>query len=338
MTRRMRMGVTVLAVFAAIASAVGLGQVAQAMDMSSPGDVVRVGVLKFGTVNWELNVIKENKLDEANGFNLEVVGLTGKNASAVALQGGKVDIIVTDYIWASRQRSEGDPYVFVPHSLAVGGLMVRPDSGIESLEDLKGKDIGIAGGPVDKSWLLLRAYAEQELGVDLADVANPKFAAPPLLNELMLKGDIPAVLNFWHYNARLKAEGMTQLIGVADILPALGVEHQGPLLGWVFSEKWADEHPELIDGFLKASLAAKKILATSDEEWERLRETTRAKNDETFIALRDAYREGIVTSYNEQDIRAAEQTYAILAELGGEELVGPTPNLAPGTFWSGFSF
>ena len=31
---------------------------------------IRVGVLKFGTVNWELETLKHNGLDSANGFRL----------------------------------------------------------------------------------------------------------------------------------------------------------------------------------------------------------------------------------------------------------------------------
>ena len=51
---------------------------------------VRVGVLPFGTVSWELDVIKRHKLAEREGVNLVVVPLAGRDASTVALQGGSV--------------------------------------------------------------------------------------------------------------------------------------------------------------------------------------------------------------------------------------------------------
>ena len=38
----------------------------------------------------------------------------------VALQGGAVDLIVTDWFWVSRQRNEGRLFSFVPHSMAAG--------------------------------------------------------------------------------------------------------------------------------------------------------------------------------------------------------------------------
>ena len=81
-------------------------------------------------------------------------------------------LIVTDWIWVSRQRAQGRLYAFVPYSLTVGSLMVRPDAGIRTLGDLRGKRVGVAGGPIDKSWLLLRAYARRTLGEDLTKLAE----------------------------------------------------------------------------------------------------------------------------------------------------------------------
>ena len=201
---------------------------------AGPGDQVRVGVLKFGTVSWELDVMQVHGLAAREGVEVQAVPLASTSATTVALQGGGVDVIVTDWLWVSRQRAQGRPYTLVPYSLTVGGLMVRPDAGIRQFGDLRGRRLGVAGGPVDKSWLLFRAYARRTLGEDLARLVDPSFGAPPLLNELMLRGDLPAVLNYWQYDARLKAAGMRELVGVAEVLRALGVPESVPLLGWAF--------------------------------------------------------------------------------------------------------
>jgi NitT/TauT family transport system substrate-binding protein len=75
---------------------------------------IRIGVLKFGTVNWELDVIKHHGLDAKEGFSLEVTGFGGNEAADVALMGGAVDGIVEDWLWVSRQRAEGVPMTFIP--------------------------------------------------------------------------------------------------------------------------------------------------------------------------------------------------------------------------------
>ena len=299
---------------------------------------IHVGVLAYGTVNWELDTVKHHKLDQKHNFELQITKLGGKNASAIALQGKAVDAIVTDWLWVSRQRNANKSYTFVPHSVAVGGLMVHPKAEIATLKDLKGRELGIAGGPVDKSWLMLRAYSKKKLGIDLKKVVKPIFAAPPLLNKIMLKGDIPAILNFWHYNARLKAAGMTELLAINDLLPVLGLKRSPPLIGWVFDEKWAITEKKTVQNFFNCLKSAKQILASSNSEWERLRPLTKAKDDNTFKALRDAYRLGIPKTFNNKDIASASTLFSTLAQYGGRDLVGENPVLAQGTFWAGFRY
>lgn len=334
-TRALIVGGVVAFVAVVVVAFLFVRQSGLAPNLGAQVPTVRVGVLQFGTVGWELDVIKHHGLDAKEGIKVEAVPLASKNATAVALQGGAVDVIVTDWIWVSRQRASGLDYTFYPHSVIAGGVMVRPDSGIVSLSDLRGKKIGIAGGPVDKSWLLLRAYSKKTLGDDLAKMVQPVYGAPPLLNELILKGEIPAVLTFWNFEARLKAQGMHQLFAIPDILRALGAKHEVPVLGWVFSDTWAKKNPEALRGFLRASRAAKKILATSDAEWERIRPLLKAPDDKTFIALRDSYRAGIPKASPAEEAESARAIYATLAELGGSDLVGSSPELEPGTFWTG---
>jgi NitT/TauT family transport system substrate-binding protein len=122
------------------------------------------------------------------------------------------------------------------------------------------------------------------------------------------------------------------------LLPALGIEGRPPLIGWVFSDKWAASNIETTKGFLRSLRAAKKMLASSDSEWERIRPLTKARSEETFVALRDSYRAGIPKSFGDGDIVAAEQLFSILAKYGGRELVGDSASLAAGTFWSGFRY
>jgi NitT/TauT family transport system substrate-binding protein len=297
---------------------------------------VRVGVLKFGTVSWELDVMQAHGLGAREGVDVEIVTLASTNATTVALQGGAVDLIVTDWTWVSRQRAEGRPYTFVPYSLTVGGLIVRADSGIRQLGDLRGKRLGVAGGPVDKSWLFFRAYGRRVLGEDLAKVVEPSFGGPPLLNELVLRGELPAVLNYWQYGARLKAAGMRELISVAEVLKTLGVPGPVPLLGWAFDERWASANRPALDGFLRAAYGAKRILVASDAEWQRIQPLTGASEPAVLQALRDAFRDGTPRRFGQPEIDAAGAAFAILVREGGEELIGASRQLSPGTFWDGF--
>ena len=298
---------------------------------------IRVGVLEFGTVNWELEVIRSLELAKKRGIDLKIIPLASGDASAIALQGDAVDMIVTDWIWVSRQRAESNNYTFAPFSNVVGSVMVKSDSGIKQLADLKGKRLGIAGGPSDKSWLLLRAYAQRKLRMDLTQVTQPTYAAPPLLNELALRGQVDAALNHWNYAARLEVLGMHSLIGVPEILKGLGIDRPVPILGWVFRDDWASAHSTAVKNFLAASYEAKAMLADSDAPWELIRPKMRAENETVFRALQANFRAGIPVCADQNSMTAVADTFKILADVGGEKLVGKSKALTAGTFWPGFT-
>jgi NitT/TauT family transport system substrate-binding protein len=301
---------------------------------------LRVGTLAFGTADWEIDVIRRHKLDEAHRFRLVALRLADKDAAAIALLSGGVDVIVSDWLWVSHQRQRGGDVCFAAHSLAVGGLMVPGSSPLRGVADLAGRRIGIGGGPDDKSWLLLQAYARKTAGLDLAHAADINFSAPPLLNHLALAGRLDAVVNFWQFEARLKAAGFRELLPITAILPALGIDRPPPLLGWVFHERWARANSALIQGFLAASAEAKGILRRSDGEWATLRPLMGAEDDRLFAALREGYRQGIPsgtgpTGTDAADAEAARRAFAVMVATAGPAIAGGDSALAEGTFWLG---
>ncbi|MEP2531160.1 ABC transporter substrate-binding protein [Shimia sp.] len=293
--------------------------------------VLRAAVLKFGTVNWELNTIQHHGLDDQNGFELDVQGMAGGSAAKVAFQGGEADVIVSDWLWVARQRAAGHDYVFIPYSKAVGGVMVAADSDAQSLTDLKGAKIGIAGGPLDKSWLILQAYAAKNHGMDLASETEQVFGAPPLIFKSALSGDVSAAINFWHFMAKMDASGMRKLIDIADAARDLGLDPETPLLGYVVKGEMLKDNPDLVNGLATASRMAKDMLASDDAEWDRLRPKMNAKSDAQFTALKAGFRAGIPAP-GPVDENAADRMLELMVELGGEKLLGTATSLPEGTF------
>lgn len=302
-----------------------------ASSSASAEEAVRIATLKTGTVAWEVDTIIHNGLDKKHGIALALVPVGGKQSADVMLAGGEADVIVSDWIWVSRQRNAGADYTFSPYSRQVGSIVVKGDSALQSLADLKGRKIGVAGGPTDKSWVLFQALARKDFAFDLAKESEPVFAAPPLLSEKLGSGEIDAVITFWHFAAKLRANGGRDIATVADAAKSLGLDTETPLLGYVYSEKWSKDHGDAASKLAAASAEAKALLASNDKEWDRLRPMMNVKTDAEFEALKAGFRAGIPKSPDVNPATAG-QLFKILAEIGGTELAGEKPDLAAGTF------
>ncbi|MRX51552.1 ABC transporter substrate-binding protein [Paracoccus sp. S-4012] len=319
----------VCGLIAAAALAVGLAAPAAAQDLPT----LRLGTLAGGTSSWELAVIRDHGLDVENGFRLETQDYAGNPATHIAIQGGEVDAIVTDWLWAAQQDATGLDLTFVPYSTAVGGLLVAGDSPAESLVDLRGQKIAIAGDPVDKSWLILRALGLNQ-GIDLAAETEQIFAAAPLVMQAGLSGEAQGAVNLWHFMAKMKAAGMRELVSISDAAAELGLDPDTPLLGYAISKRAVADKPEVVDGLARASRAAKEILATDDAAWEEIRPLMNAANDAEFEALREGWRAGIPPE-GPVDPAAAAKLFAVLAEIGGTELTLGLEALPEGLFYTG---
>jgi NitT/TauT family transport system substrate-binding protein len=295
-------------------------------------ETLRIGLQKTGTFAWQLDVIRRHRLAEDAGLDLKISEFASPEAGKLALNGGSVDLAVVDWLWVARARALGARLLFYPYSSSVGSIMVRADSPLRKLGDLKGHTLAIAGGPLDKSWLIVQAAALRQ-GIDLKREATLEYGAPPLIAQKLQQGEAEANLNFWNFCAQLEALGFRRLLDVRDAEAALGVTQPVALIGYGFSEEFATAHKSTIDRFIAVTRAADDIMLRSDEEWNALRPLMNAADDSTFKAYRDRTREGIPRRPLAAEAADAGALFSTLAGIGGPELVGPSQQLDQGLYY-----
>jgi len=310
--------------------------VAVSIGLAAPSiaaDRIRLAIQKTGTVAWEMAVIKAKGLDRKAGLDLDIVQLASTDAGKIAIAGGAADIIVSDWLWVARERSLGSKLTLHPYSTAVGAVMVGKDSTIRRIADLAGRKIGVAGGPLDKSWLLLQAQALRE-GVDLKKLAQPVYGAPPLIAEKLAQGELDAALEFWNFCAALEGRGMHRAIEIRDIQRQLGAVGAPVVTGYVFDQDWGARHAALLRSFFAMADEAKRLIATSDDAWTIVAPMTGAKEPATLAIYRERYSQGIPAASSAAYETDARALFKVLAATGGEQLVGPAKELPPGVFWT----
>ena len=246
-------------------------------------------------------------------------------------------MMVSDWLWVSRERALGDNLTFYPYSSALGAVMVPAQSPIRTLADLKGKKLAVAGGPLDKSWLLLQALAtplrhrSQEAGDDRL------WRAAAAGRERRCKARRDATLDILEFLRRSREPRASAApIGMDDVMKGLGA-------------KGAGRHGRLcLRRGLGGAQSMRRSSASSQaarkaKEHSRRRRTPNGSGSPRSSASTDAralaiYRQRYRRRHSvrrpiaeeEADARAL---YRVLAEIGGAELVGPAHELAAGTFY-----
>src|SRR5215471_691743 len=236
---------------------------------ATAADRIRIAAQKTGTLPWELEIIKAHGLDKKADLDIQVVELASTEAGKIALRSGSADLIVSDWLWVARERALGDKLVFYPYTSTLGAVMVPGNSTVSELADLKGKKLAVAGGPLDKSWLMLQAVARRN-GLDLKTQATVVYGAPPLLSEKALQRENDATLTFWNFCAELEGKGFKRGIDMEAIEKRLGASGPVAMVGYAFDAGWAAKNNSAVARFLEVAAKAKDILANAQDEWQRL--------------------------------------------------------------------
>ena len=299
---------------------------------ATAADRIRIAAQKTGTLAWELEIIKAHGLDKQADLDIQVVELASTEAGKIALRSGSADLIVSDWLWVTRERSLGDKLVFYPYTSTLGAVMVPGNSTIADLADLKGKKLAIAGGPLDKSWLMLQAVARRG-GLDLKTQATVVYGAPPLLSEKATQREHDATLTFWNFCAELEGKGFKRGIEMEAIEKRLGASGPVAMVGYAFDAGWAAKNKAAVGRFLDVAARAKDILAGSEAEWQRLAPRIGVTEKAGLDIYRRRYSEGIPRRPIRQEETDARALYRVLADIGGAELTGPARDLDKGTYY-----
>jgi len=313
------------------------GSLLVALAVMAAGDAaaasrIRLAVQKTGTLAWELDVIRTHGLDRKRDLDIETIELASTEAGKIALKGGSADLMLSDWLWVARERSLGDALVFYPSSSMLGAVMVPAGSEIRGLADLKGRKLAVAGGPIDKSWLLLQALARRD-GLDLKKDATVVYGTPPLLTQKALQGETDATLTFWNFCAELESKGFTRAVAMDAVMKGLGAKGPVAIVGYTFDSAFAARNRAAVDGFLAAAREAKEIMAASEGEWQRLAPRIGTSDPGALAIYRKRYAEGITRRDVADEEADAAALYRVLSEVGGADLTGGARELAPGTFY-----
>lgn len=254
---------------AAGAAAIGLLWVHTHPAHAEAPIVVQGSGLENVFVMAPIYVMKEQKLDIANGVDFQVRMYANIEAVYQAMRAGDSDMAPGGWTNAVQWRATGAPWTVVyPMALGAGvDVLVAKDSPVKSLADLKGKKVASYAGPTGTATMLFRTLLADHYGFDPAKTNQLQYGSPPILINALKRGEIDALVMLDPLATRLMASGEVRSVAnlVADYEAKTGKKMLW--LGWMVHDKLVKRAPQAIPKVLTAYSQALDYLEKNPEAW-----------------------------------------------------------------------
>lgn len=201
-----------------------------------------------GGANAGFAAAKAEGFYEEAGLDVEIIQGNGSANTAQLVASGQVGLAYADAVAVSQLIAKGAPMKVVAtvYQSNPNEVLALSESGIETLEDLKGKTIGVPAGSSQTTMLPLFLEANNMAETDFELINMPPTSMVPAL----LTKQVDAILGSMDsYRIQLEAQG-AELTGwefASNGVPTVSTS--------IFaSESFIEENPEVLRSFIAASL------------------------------------------------------------------------------------
>ena len=253
------------------------------------------------------------------GINLNIE-ITGYGEYSRALTTGDSDFGNADQsMFVDAHTADFEQVAFGSNLLQLNSIFVREDSDIESPADLEGRRVGV---PFWESGTTLgmRATIQDEYGFSLREDTDGTAADPPVLQELLLDGEIDAAAQFTGFTIRGFAND--ELRSIYDIGPYWEDRTGHPLEVIYFAarEEWLEDNWDVAYRFSQAWEESLELLAEDPgDAYSRLGLLAGLQTDEEVEIAVDRFNDGQVhhleqSAWNEEYIDAQHEFLELLEQ------------------------
>jgi NitT/TauT family transport system substrate-binding protein len=269
---------------------------------------IRVGYLHTVAVDGQIWTGIDRGNFDKQGLELEMRQFNTGLELFQALIGGSLDVLSTGAVLSNfPARGQGKVFLINDIEVATAQLWVRPDMGVKSFADLKGKRIATATGTTAHVFLdkALRANNIDPKEVELVNQTMPAAVTS------FVSGAVPAVALWVPFNvtARDKVSGSVRLADASAYYPQAAI-----IDGWAAANSYYEPNKETLAKLIKGWAEANDyIVANSGAAMEALQkahysQTPMADINESFTAQKlftsqewkKMYSDGTVTRWLQQ--------------------------------------
>lgn len=248
MTKHLRTSTSATAFLMALFASSACSNEGEAAGNGIPADTSEVSIGFFPLAHTatavhgdEAGIFAEHNLD------VDLVETEGGAEAIAALVSGQYDITYSNYTSAVLAQAQGLPITIVAaNDVGAGdhGVYVTEDSDIDSLDDLAGSTVTVNNlqniGTI-AYYAHLEAAGHAPEDIDLVEMPNPDMRAA------LDSGDVDAIWQVEPFQTMAEHDGFVRVDNLFS-----GEMEDVPVAGWVTTEQFAQEHPEIITAYQEA--------------------------------------------------------------------------------------
>jgi NitT/TauT family transport system substrate-binding protein len=246
----------------------------------------------------------------------------------------QVDIGFGGFTTMATARAEGKDVIVVYGVFSpVNMVFVRKDSTIHTLKDLKGRKLGVFGGPGSTTFTFLAVLARHWHGIDLFQEAELVSAPAPALIELLKRGDIDAALIGTTESIQTYAQDRFRVL--VDLSEEYRARQGGRAPAHVTiatNEGFAKSHPDIVRDYLKAFKETVQYVHDHPDVWDEYAASIKMNNPTERALLREKMGPNLTSQWDAAQIAVQNDYLKMVHDIAGDVLKVIPPDLIRNDF------
>jgi len=293
--------------------------------------VIKVVALE-GMQLFPVQAMLASGIAERHGLRLDLVRMGSPDGVYAVMQTGNFHVAFAAWLNVALLRSRGARITTVYSTSGyTNEVMVPTGSPTRRIGDLRGKRIGVFGGPAAATTWLFRASTLKLFGFDPAKDAQMYYTAAPILLALLEQGELDAILSLDPQITLMLETGRFRSVGSIGSMWRSATGQEPLLLAVTVNEPWAQDNAEVLRRFIAAYRESLDALRSRADLWPELARSAGVKTDQGISLLARRSAQAFVSRWDPAFLEA-QHAYAatILQTFGAVD--GVPREIPAGTF------
>ncbi len=279
-----------------------------------------------GAQDFIVSLMQREQLFKKYNLDPQVQKLLSPTGIHPLIAEGKVDLGFGGLGAMAIARSQGRPVlVFSAMFSPANFLLVPKESPLKEIADLKGKKVGIFGGPGATTSAMLFIIAKRWHGVDLTREAQLVTAPSPALAGFLDKGELAAALLGTTESLKLFLTGRYRILADLSEEWERRAGRAPAHVTMTTTEPFAKAHPDLLRDFLRAYREAVRYVREHPQVWEEYGPKEGITSKEGIALLRERMGPRIVDVWDQKQMEVQTRWLEAMIETMGDKFLKAIP-------------